>query len=107
MRCKRAASTACGLRVTSVSHSEARFRPLDARRAIARRDLITQQSMPGTLQIAVSVVLMMSPPDADASVIRQCRSSNLTFHPGAVDLWCTGDGDGMETAGPMGHDSAR
>jgi hypothetical protein len=96
MRCQRAASPARGLRATWVSRSQARFRPLGARRAFARRDLITQ-SLPGPLQIAVSIVLII-PPDADASVIRQRRSSNVAFHPGAVELWCTGDGDGMETA---------
>jgi hypothetical protein len=104
MRCPRAAAPARGLRAVWVSRSQARSRPTGARGAFDRRDLITQP-VPSARQIAASVVFMVSPL-ADASVLRECRSSDLTSHPGPVDPWCIGDGDGMETAAPMGRDSA-
>ena len=67
MRCQRAASPARGLRAPWVSRSHGRFRPPGARRAFAGRDLITH-SVLGTLQIAVSVVFMVSPLDPGAGV---------------------------------------
>ena len=87
MRCQRAASPARGLRAPWVPRCQGRCRPPGARRAFARRDLITQ-SVLGTLQIAVSLVFMvfMVSPWIPALVFRQCRSPALAFHPGAVDL---------------------
>jgi hypothetical protein len=84
MRCQRAASPARGFWATRVLRSQGRLRPPGVRRAFARRDLITP-SVPGTLQIAVSVVFTMSPwtPGGCCPAVPVIRA--LAFHPVAVD----------------------